>query len=767
MVSQKNDNKPTPTQDENSDIVSTISTKFWKTDILDQEFLDLYNFNGIAFRGCNKYVGDVASDKYVTDNEQFEKVRIDLELDKKINYATQRAFVTGISYIFFGAPDGLELSEPLTRRMVPDFLQVIPKSWFILDEENNPQLNKSTNTYQIYKKGGGDKIVIHESRLIPVFLREDLKSSYYPAYRPLITADNNLWSGGQTNFRGAGGLTHVKITNPSKTKVSGKTVNEVDLVKTNGVFNNLNAETTFISDDRYEIAVKGAEGSRAPFKNIWETTITECSVALKIPIQLLLGTAAGALTGSETNLKDYFGEVDNVRQDFLTPIINQLVEMMGFQPLEITYDTLFEETDVEKSTIFKTTSEAISELVEFGTISNSSAVEELNNRFGTEFTEGVAPNQFTETGDSKHFKTKDAEFKFPYLAEINSEFTKEQADEIITLADLSVDDYELGEFGDHLYYQFRDFVPGTIEISDLNQNENIFLQVAEKQDELQESEAEKELRELKAVIRGFVSDAEKPFFPKLVPPMVTPWEKPEFIKLDKRAFNSMNKNFNNQFKFNDLAKKLKGAIFFIDSIGKDAEAEALIEISKEVDAFETNAKLALSPVLIDGIKAASEEAESILKQSVTITPRNIQIQKQIQEQAMDAVTGMSDSMRKDLKRELQAAMLNERSAQQAAKSFRNYVNADFANTYKNRMDVIAQQEMNNIYNSAAQANYEDSGVVDFNQWLHSGQSNGRPDHIAIHGQVVRVGEQFSIGCVRPPCGIRCKCAIAPYFPSNQ
>ena len=68
------------------------------------------------------------------------------------------------------------------------------------------------------------------------------------------------------------------------------------------------------------------------------------------------------------------------------------------------------------------------------------------------------------------------------------------------MAELSIDDYEYDY--EHLYYQFRDIVPGSVEPCKLNQNKDLNIYNAEKADELQETEAEKELRELKEKIKN-------------------------------------------------------------------------------------------------------------------------------------------------------------------------------------------------------------------------------------------------------------------------
>lgn len=757
---KKKETIPNTSEDENTDVVGAISTKFWETEISDQAFLDLYDFNGVAFRACEQYVGDLTSDKYETNNSQFEDLRKELNIDEIFNWATNRAFVSGVSFIFVGIPDNKELEEPLETQMVADFLQVLPKSWFVLDEENKPKLENEL--YEVRLKGGNTQH-IHQSRLIKVTLRKDEKSSYLPAYRALTTQDNNLWSIGQSFFRGAAGLTHVKIRDPKKVTVSGKIQNEVDVVKTNGTFNSMNSETTFISDDRYEVQNQGVQGQRVSVKESWESVIVECSIPLRIPWQMLIGANAGAIAGSETNQKDYFGNINQVRMKYLNNLIQCLSDFFGLGVIETEYDTLFEETDVEKAEIFNKAANSAKALVESGATTDS-VISMLNEKFDINLQAGELPQNNSNSSDQG--------LQFECIVIIAADLTREEAAQRAIEAGFRTDDYEFNEFG-HNFFQFRNIVPGSRSFPKPTDDPLMTIVTAEIEPQLRPENIPEEFGEFTERVpgqepinqEGFFVD-QKPFFPETLPPQESPWEKEKFVKLEQKAKNSLNRTFNNHFEFKNIARSMKGAIFF-DKFGKDAEAEALLVIEQEVESFDKQSKLLLSPILVEGINATLEEANNIVGETIEITERNKQIQKQIQQQAMDKVSKASDEMRGDLRRELEEAMINEESPSKAAKRFRNFVSADFANKYKNRLNLIATQEMNTIFNASAQASYEDSGIVKFNQWITAGDPLVRPEHQQAHGQVVEVGKQFSLGVIRPPHGVGCRCAIVPFFPKNR
>jgi len=745
MVKEESESRrPTQSEDENLALVDAISSKYWNNSPAEEFFVDLFRFNGIAYRGCVKYIGDLTSDKYEITDAVFEKIREDLKLDMKINYAAERAYVSGISFLYLGVPDGKDINEPLDKLIVPEFVQVVPKSWMELDEDNKVKLNED-GTYSVYQKDGVSKKV-HSSRFIKIQLREDEKSSYLPAMRALITADNNLWSSGQALFRGAAGLTHVAITDPKKA-IGSKKQNEIDYIRETGVFDNINAETTFISDARYDLNVKAAQGSRVSIKEVWENTIIECSIALKIPWQMLIGANAGAIAGSETNMKDYFGEINQDRIKFMDNIYDEFAERIGLDKPDIQYDTLFEETDKEKTEMFKNVTDGVQKLS--GIVTNESIVEHLNDKFETNF---IANNNTESNNNLQNPQTNQDNLLLEYMVSVyREEYGIEAAKDIVRSAGFRIDDVEITDYA-YEFYQFRGIEDGSMTISELNKDDRFTLYVAEKK-------IQEEIQEIPKVL----FDANKPFIPETVPRRGSIWEKPKFMSIERKANRALQNKFDNSFSFDNLARKLKGAIFFVDSYGKDAEEEGKISIDQEVDNFSNEAKLAFSPILVAGIDAAIEEAKSLVKKKFEISDRNKQLQKTIQTQAMDKVVGASDDMRKDLKRELETAMVNNKSPKEAAKAFKAYVSTDFANRYKNRLNTIAEQEMNNVFNSTAQATYEDSGIVKQNQWLTAGDSRVRPEHAAIHGQVVNVGDKFSLGVVRPPHGVKCRCSIIPYF----
>ena len=780
-----------PSEDENTDVTSSLTSKYWNTNISDQQFIDLYNFNGIATRATDKYVGDLTSDKYELKDQQLQKLREDLEIDEKINYATERAFIVGVSFIYMGFADGAEISDPVSNSIVADFLQVIPKSWFELDEEDQPKLNVD-GQYKINLKGGSS-ILVHESRLIEISLRKDKKSSLMPAFRSLTVTDNNLWSMGQSFYRNAAGLTHVKITNPKKTRVDGKLISETDTIKEKGIFDDINSQSTIISDDRYEVTMHGVQGTKPSVKETWEASLIQASIDLKIPFQLLVGTAAGQLTGSEQNAKDYFGEINNKRIKFMNNFFNRLYNSFGFNiPVEVEYDTLFEETDVEKAEIFNKDMTSISLGVEKGVITADTAANWFNEKHDTEFKAGEGFEQGQSIDPGTPVVGDQGGSVIVSKVFVPEEFTKEEATRMVQHAGYNSNNYEFKEFDGHVFYQVdpRVIVPLSEEYKYLDGNITEVraiidpvkfgkLELENKQMEAEKQSAEfipeSEVKQIDPNVQlipqlSVTSDAT--FTPELVPKSGSIWEQPKFMRRERANVNSLIKTFDESWNFDNLSKALKDDVQFSSDnffqkiknniFRKDAEAEAILLIDQQAAGFEAESKIVMGIWVDKSLVIAREEAERIVKKAVRVSQRTIELEKAMRVATLDKISGATEDMKKDLRRVLHESLVNETSAVKAANNFKKYVSTDFAKKYKGRMELIATQETNNVFNTAAQDTYLDAKVK-FNQWLHSGQSNGRPEHIAIHGQVVETGKAFSIGCVRPPCGVRCKCAIVPYF----
>jgi hypothetical protein len=59
-----------------------------------------------------------------------------------------------------------------------------------------------------------------------------------------------------------------------------------------------------------------------------ETPMKVASAALGVPMTLVLGTEAGAISGSETNIKEYYGKVRSRQENRAKPIVMDMIQRL-------------------------------------------------------------------------------------------------------------------------------------------------------------------------------------------------------------------------------------------------------------------------------------------------------------------------------------------------------------------------------------------------------------------------------------------------------
>ena len=697
MAKQK-DSQIVSDQSEFMDIVP--ESESWDLTYNDNDFLQLYDFNGVAFRAVDKYNGLLTKNNWTSNKEAFEKARKDINLDSELRLACQKAYVSGYALIYmqFTEEDASEakLAEPVTKKSVPVKLTVVPKSWVNKDVDVDfDTTGKLTDCYVLNKKQGGT-LEIHESRMIRVQFRTDKKSMLTPAVRALSVTDNMLWSVGQAFFRQAAGYTHLTVEKPRVIKSStGVVQSEVQFLQEKGVIKKITNGTGFISDDRFKLEVKGIQGSKLSANEHWEISFQNAAMALQIPWQLLLGSNAGTVTGSETNLRDFYSDLSTTREVFIDDLLVEMSEAWGFSGTKFVYDSLFEETDVEKAEMVKTFSEAFSGAVQSGIVSAESALNVIVERTGLQLKLGQ-----------------------PQSAPL----------------------------------------PGSNDKKGLTQKEKDFFFDGRLMDAMKDIEHRRNLNDAK--VKAVIPPE------KDLPPMESKVDSPKIVALLDEAAETQLVILSKNFKFTGLAKSLNGSLVLEDSEDDEDDAKRLIDAN--VDKFKAQSGDALTNDLDDmwGVGVVGALGE-INRKALTNPDRMNQLKKAIKDNGFDLVVGASEDMRKDLKFQLSESLKNNTNANAVAKSLRQYVSTDFANKYKNRMVTIARQEMKTAFNGANLETYKDSGIVAGKQWIHSLQENPRPEHLAIHGEIVRIEDNFSIGCANAPCGVGCRCSISPIVQADM
>jgi HK97 family phage portal protein len=126
---------------------------------------------------------------------------------------------------------------------------------------------------------------------------------------------------------------------------------------------------------------------------------------------------------------------------------------------------------------------------------------------------------------------------------------------------------------------------------------------------------------------------------------------------------------------------------------------------------------------------------------------------------------VTDTISKDITRELQAAYNAGESIPQIAARIENVFDAA-----ENRATMIARTEMVACSNEGALESYRQSGVVQQKQWLAALDERTRESHMMANGDIVDLEDDFKVGYSSGPCpgsigdpaeDCNCRCSVAP------
>jgi phage-related protein (TIGR01555 family) len=205
------------------------------------------------------------------------------------------------------------------------------------------------------RRAGLDQVKLHFSRTIHLATR--LLDHPYRGmsvlegiYDDLTVWRNVRWGLGQTIFRYGSGFPDItmKSTNPKK----------LEEFKASEEFKQIQARTYFVHGDDITLDFKGVAGRAldpAPYCN---PIMESFSTGTGIPLAILRGAQAGALTGSEVNEHEYFKLVSDA-QSRLEPGVRQLIDVLiacgqiqtKVKDYRIVWLGGFQVSDTEKATI--------------------------------------------------------------------------------------------------------------------------------------------------------------------------------------------------------------------------------------------------------------------------------------------------------------------------------------------------------------------------------------------------------------------------------
>jgi len=221
--------------------------------------------------------------------------------------------------------------------------------------------------YYIQREGIAARLKVHYTRVIHVATRLYETSDWEGRavldnfWDDLVTLRNIRWGMGQTMFRYGSGFPDLTFRDYEK--------DEIEAYTNSGAFASLNARTYFAHNEDVALEFKGVAGRALDPMNYYLPIMENISCASGIPLAILRGVQAGALTGSQVNEREYFNIISDEQSAYevgLRDLINIILqlekkesEVAEIPDWAFNWKSGFELTEEQKAKIELDTLEAI------------------------------------------------------------------------------------------------------------------------------------------------------------------------------------------------------------------------------------------------------------------------------------------------------------------------------------------------------------------------------------------------------------------------
>jgi len=261
---------------------------------------------------------------------QNELSRLNAKRELALMSVYERAY--GYAIIVLGyeekREDEFDLSSPVENpvglREIKAYAETqIPK--VEVDKDKESSRYGLPTIYHIKRPGIAAHLKVHYSRIIHFATRRKYEANKAewegmsvldPIWDDLVTLRNIRWSMGQTMFRYGAGFPKITLTGADKTKL--------EAYRDSGAFENISARTYFLGNETQDIEFIGTAGRALDPLNYYLPPMEHISAGSGIPLAILRGVQAGALTGSEVNQMEYYGLISD-EQTAYEPGIRQLI----------------------------------------------------------------------------------------------------------------------------------------------------------------------------------------------------------------------------------------------------------------------------------------------------------------------------------------------------------------------------------------------------------------------------------------------------------
>ncbi len=254
------------------------------------------------------------------------------ELDAKAVFSEMAAYerlfgwaIIALSFLDYGADPSQPVKSPREIQELYPYsaLQFLVQT---SDEDTNQDSPRFglPNLYTVRRKVDGNQIKVHYTRVIHVatrLLEHPYKgmSVLEPVYDDLTVLRNIRWGLGQTLFRYGSGFPDVTVEGAKK--------KDLDDLEDSQQFKSLQARTYFLHSDKTSLEFKGAAGRALNPEPYYLPIMENISAGSGVPLAVLRGAQAGALTGSEVNEREYFKLISDAQSRY-EPAVRALIDLL-------------------------------------------------------------------------------------------------------------------------------------------------------------------------------------------------------------------------------------------------------------------------------------------------------------------------------------------------------------------------------------------------------------------------------------------------------
>jgi len=193
------------------------------------------------------------------------------------------------------------------------------------EDKNSPRYGEPV-IYKLHRDS--DYLFVHYTRVCEVQTRSNATSVLDPIWDDLNCGRNIRWGAAQWLYRTGGGFPVMSF--PSST-----TAEQLEAYHVSGTFSNLMSRTgIFIAQNSLTentgmtFDFKGPSGAALDPTPFFKTNIEQISIATGIPQPKLVGAQAGAVTGSEVNVSDYY-KVISREQAKLEEVVRWVIDRLA------------------------------------------------------------------------------------------------------------------------------------------------------------------------------------------------------------------------------------------------------------------------------------------------------------------------------------------------------------------------------------------------------------------------------------------------------